>query len=199
MRIAAKPFSLPLDLVRQIKFISPNVCELDVIAKGCHPTSLLESSEVNIDELFRKDQDFLAKLNAAAVEVTKYVDCILVTLGANGVLIVRKDSGESRFFNDDGIYIQPSVQSSKVHSRFYKVQPVTNVINVSGAGDSFTSGFVAAMLRAKTEDVCVSVGRESAMAALLSHSAVPAQYFSANHECWNQKAAFTSMSNKNAK
>lgn len=195
MRIADKPFSLPLDLVRQIKFISPNVHELDAIANDSHTPRLLESTDANIDQLFRDDPNFLAKINAAAAAVTKYVDCILVTLGANGILVVRKDTSESRYFNDAGAYIKPSAQSSRVRSRFYRVQPVSNVVNVSGAGDSFTTGFLAAMIRTKSEEVCVSVGRESAKAALLSHSAVPAKYFAADHHCWNQKAEFTSIPN----
>lgn len=195
MRKADKPFSLPVRLVRQIKFISPNVHELDAIAKDRHAPRLLESTDVNIDQRFLDDPEFLAKINAAAAALTRYVECILVTLGANGILVIRRDTGESRYFNDAGAYIKPSAQSARVQSRFYRVQPVSNVVNVSGAGDSFTTGFLAAMIRAKSEEVCVSVGRESAKAALLSHSAVPAKYFAPDHHCWNQKAEFTSIPN----
>lgn len=195
MRIADKPFSLPLDLIRQIKFMSPNVYELDAIAQHYHSSRLLESTELNVDQLFRDDPDFLVKINAAAAAVAKYVDCILVTLGANGVLVVRKETGDARFFNEATTYLKPSAQSLRMKSRFYRVQPVSNVVNVSGAGDSFTTGFLAAMIRAKPEEVCVSVGRESAKAALLSHSAVPAKYFASNHLCWTQEAEFTSIPN----
>lgn len=195
MRKADKPLSLPLDLVRQIKFISPNVHELDALVRDFLTPRLLESTDVDIDQRFRDDPNFLAKINVAAVAVNKYIDCILVTLGANGILVVRKDTGRSTYFNDAGAYIKPSAQSSGVQSRFYRVQPVSDVVNVSGAGDSFTTGFLAAMIRAKSEEICVSVGRESAKAALLSNSAVPAQYFAADHHCWNQKAEFTSIPN----
>lgn len=193
MRKAHKPFSLPLDLVRQIKFISPNVCELDAIAKDCHAPRLLDSTAVNIDHLFRDNQDFLGQINAAAVAVTDLVDCVLVTLGANGVLVVRKDTGQSRFFDDAGSYVEPSSAASGVQSKFYTVEPVSNVVNVSGAGDSFTTGFLAAMIRAKSEETCVAVGRECAKAALRSHSAVPANYFASNHHCWNEQAEFISV------
>lgn len=195
MRIADKPFSLPLDLVRQIKFMSPNVYELDAIAQHYHSSSLLESTELHIDQLFRDDPDFLVKVNAAAAAVAKYVDCILVTLGANGVLLVRKETGESRFFNAASAYLKPPAHTRRMQSRFYRVQPVSNVVNVSGAGDSFTAGFLAAMIRAKPEEVCVSVGRESAKAALRSHSAVPAKYFASNHLCWTHTAEFTTVPN----
>lgn len=196
MRMADKPFTLPLDLVRQIKFISPNVFELDAIAKRWHSPGLLKTTVVNIDHLFRDDPEFLTKVNAATAIVANYVDCILVTLGANGVLVVRKQTGESRFFNATGAYIKPSSHESRVQSNFYGVQPASNVINVSGAGDSFTSGFLTAMIRGKAEDICVSVGCESAKAALHSHSAVPAKYFAPDHLYWNQKAMFASIPNK---
>lgn len=76
----------------------------------------------------------------------------------------------------------------KVHNRFYEVNPVTDVVNVSGAGDSFNVGFICAMIRGYNEEICVSVGFESARAALRSSGAVPTEYFKSNHPCWTRAA-----------
>lgn len=51
-----------------------------------------------------------------------------------------------------------------------------DIINVSGAGDSFASGFIAGMLQGWTASECVWKGMISARCALKSPSAVPNSY-----------------------
>lgn len=66
-------------------------------------------------------------------------------------------------------------------------------MNVSGAGDSFSSGFIAAMLNGLPENVCVSVAYEAAHRALLSKHAVAEEYFDRKHECWSTAKPFQSL------
>lgn len=183
MRIAGKPFSLPRELIRQIKFISPNIYELIEIAKtlncsipdGIGPDQLLLS---HISEL----KDLSAQVNG-------HVDNIFITLGAKGMLLVRKQGPESAFLDSKDEYIEPEGNDNS-HWRFYSAEPIANVVNVSGAGDSFNSGFITAMIRGKPEPICVAVGFESAITALRSQAAVPDEYFSNAHSCWAKEAEF---------
>lgn len=183
MRIAGKPFTLPIDLTRQIKFISPNIFELIEIAKALnYPNAIPDSAE---------PIDFLAthstELKAIAQHVNGIVDNILITLGSNGALIVRKQNVQTPLFNQTYSYVtgQELIESQL---RFYPAKSVDGVVNVSGAGDSFNSGFITAMIRGKSESICVAVGFQSATTALRSTAAVPNKYFDADHLCWTKPA-----------
>lgn len=189
MRIASKPFQLPRDLIHQIKFISPNIYELDSIAKYLGCCSLIENNEVIIDELF-KDTNFIKSVINSSNCVAEYIDNVVITLGSNGILVSRRSSStDLRFFNTKLQYNKPSAKSDVQH-RFYGTKKIMNIVNVSGAGDSFNVGFITAMINSCYEDTCVSVGIEGAKAALNSTSAVPDRYFSKKHECWSNTAIF---------
>lgn len=186
MLIATKPFNLPSELVNQIKFISPNIYELNAIAIHLNLPKMIDSTETSIDHLFESDSDLLLKIKAATTEITKHIDNVIVTLGPRGLLMTTKrSSGNMKIFNNKMTY---NKLSCKVHNRFYVVDPVTEVVNVSGAGDSFNVGFISAMLCGYGESICVSVGLESARTALKSSGAVPSTYFKSNHPCWTQGA-----------
>lgn len=184
MRIAGKPFTLPSDLTRQIKFVSPNIFELAEIANALNYTSTLPT-DLNLDELLSSHSSDLKTL---AAQVNDHVDNILITLGSKGALLVRKNSPASLFFNRSGQY--NNKQSPKSEARFYLANPIGDVVNVSGAGDSFNAGFISAMIRGMPEAICVSVGFQGAITALRSMAAVPEAYFSMEHPCWKKGAAF---------
>lgn len=74
--------------------------------------------------------------------------------------------------------------------RYYHSEPIKTIVNVSGAGDSFSSGFIAGMLRGLPEDVCISVGFEAANKALHSKNAVAEFYFDDKHHCWHTASPF---------
>lgn len=184
MRIAGKPFTLPSDLTRQIKFVSPNIFELAEIANALNYTSTLPT-DLNLDELLSSHSSDLKTL---AAQVNDHVDNILITLGSKGALLVRKNFPASLFFNRSGQY--NNKQSPKSEARFYLANPIGDVVNVSGAGDSFNAGFISAMIRGMPEAICVSVGFQGAITALRSMAAVPEAYFSMEHSCWKKGAAF---------
>lgn len=185
--IATKPFNLPPELIDQIKFISPNIYELNAIASYLNLPKIIDSTETSIDHLFESNSDLLLKITAATNEIIKLIDNIIVTLGPYGILMTTKRaSADMKIFNNKMTYNNISYKA--YNNRFYGVDPVTDVVNVSGAGDSFNVGFISAMIRGYDESICVSVGLESARAALKSSSAVPFAYFKSNHPCWTQAA-----------
>lgn len=186
MLLATKPFNLPSELLNQIKFISPNIYELNAIANHLNLPKIIDSTETSIDHLFESDSDLLLKIKAITTEIIKNIDNVIVTLGPRGILMTTKrSSGDMKIFNNKMTY---NKLRCKVYNRFYGVDPVTEVVNVSGAGDSFDVGFISAMICGYGESICVSVGLESAKTALKSSGAVPSEYFKSDHRCWTQAA-----------
>lgn len=189
MRIALKPFNLHIDLIRQIKFISPNIHELNTILEYFGSKPLLKSDE-DVDYVF-KESNFIQKIKEASADVTKHIDNIIVTLGSNGVLMTRKFTTENFCFFNESDYIAPG--QTDLQHRYYNVEKMTNIVNVSGAGDSFNSGFIAAMINGSSEDICISVGMESAKVAIKSIGPVPDFYFDKNHRCWHFPASYKTI------
>lgn len=65
-----------------------------------------------------------------------------------------------------------------------------DMVSSTGAGDAFNSGFITAMLKHKSEAICVSVGFEAATASLHSMNAVPLEFFNESHPCWKTPAQY---------
>lgn len=190
MRIALKPFNLPADLIRQIKFISPNIHELNTILEHFGSKPLLKSDE-DVECAF-KEPLFIQKIKEASADVTQHIDNIIVTLGSNGVVMTRKFTPENfRFFDEKSNYI--GSDQTEIQHRYYNVEKMSNIVNVSGAGDSFNSGFIAAMINGSPEDICMSVGMKSAKVAIKSIGPVPDFYFDKNHECWHSPASYKTI------
>lgn len=193
MRIASKPFQLPKNLIRHIKFVSPNIYELNSISEYLGYGNFIENNEVDIETLFKNNPNFIELVKDASGKIAEYIDNVVVTLGSNGTLITRKSSSNDlRFFDLELRYIKP-LEDYNIQHRFYTAKKLEKISNVSGAGDSFNSGMIYAMIGSYCEDICVSVGMESATAALNSTSAVPCRYFGKNHECWRNAATYKTL------
>lgn len=119
-----------------------------------------------------------------AEKLVEHIDVVIVTLGDDGLIVARKGEAEDQLLNN---------KKQKVGVRFYPVEKIENVVNVSGAGDSLASGIIAAFLDGKSEDECVSVGFEAARTALFSKSTVATSLFGKEHPCWEQKAAYQTI------
>ncbi|CAD7092908.1 unnamed protein product [Hermetia illucens] len=172
MRIADKPYTLPRSLTNQIKFISPNIYELQKIAQVLNTGT--EINEINMTS----NADILRTAKNLARSVIEHFDTIIVTLGPLGVLIASKSTTKPIFNNQQ----QYSIERGPVKYRHYLAPKLDNLVNVSGAGDSFTSGFISAMLSGATEDTCVAIAFQAAQCALKSESAVPDKYFQGDEE-----------------
>ncbi|XP_073834207.1 uncharacterized protein [Musca autumnalis] len=180
MLIAGKPFELSQQQFQQIKFISPNVYELKTIAEtlqGCKvdwdPNKSLAAGQ---DQLISECKNILQ-------QIEHHFDCIVVTLGSHGVLVnIRGECFQHRFFDSSPLNYNPPPLSKTYSRRFYKAPVVSDIVNVSGAGDSFSGGFITGILRGYTLDESIAFGFVAATCSLKSESAVPAQYFNSKDD-----------------
>lgn len=163
MRIATKPFTLPKELWQAIKFISPNLFELVELSKIITGKEMIIPHGDNIE--------LLPFAKRVLESVHDHFHCILLTLGAHGVIVDRRKTNNLLDTGNDQLWLDER------SLRFYPTEEVTNLVNVSGAGDSFSSGFITNMLRGKSEEECISLGFFAAQKALQSESAVPKRYF----------------------
>ncbi|GLV41605.1 uncharacterized protein CBL_06834 [Carabus blaptoides fortunei] len=171
--VSAAPFSCPN--YRAVKYISPNLNELRIIAQSLGVSVPPASS------------DTLAEAAHLGRLVAEYIDTVFVTLGARGLLVVRKGTAK------DPLHGTTSITPGDVRVRHYNAAEITQIVNVSGAGDCLASGIIVAMLAGLPESVCVSVGFAAAQMALQSRSAVPSVLFDKNHVSWTQTAAYTEL------
>lgn len=180
------PFKQPHAQIQQIKFISPNIYELITIAKA-----LNYGDPIDFDVITENPGQFLANVKKLTLFVNETIDNVIVTLGHFGILLGRKKmNANMAFYKNQTGYIHPYGKRDTI-ARFYAAPRLENVVNVSGAGDSFASGFIVAMLKELPENVCVSVGFEAAAAALRAQSAVPSRYFDEYHKCWQTPSSFS--------
>ncbi|XP_055911932.1 uncharacterized protein LOC129945960 [Eupeodes corollae] len=161
MRIAGKPFILSKDLWQAIKFISPNLYELVEISR------VLTGQEQTIPNDHKELIPFAKKVLES---IDEHFHCILLTLGAHGVIVDRRKTQNLLDIDGDQKILGRSI-------RFYPTEEITKLVNVSGAGDSFASGFIANMLRGKSEEECIALGFFAAQKALQTDGAVPKEYF----------------------
>lgn len=128
MRIANKPFKLSPEKYKAIKFISPNLYELRTIAEELGvPMEMIRDTNLEDSSV----DDIISEVSNISKILNKSIDNIIVTLGNKGVVLTRKSSADSIFFVKD---------DCKTQTRFYKTENIEKLVNVSGAGDSFTSG-----------------------------------------------------------
>ncbi|CAG9823377.1 unnamed protein product [Phaedon cochleariae] len=120
-----------------------------------------------------------------SMKLLNFIDNILVTLGSDGLLIARRGSATDNF--------QENLQLSSEHVRHYPIEEIHDLVNVSGAGDCFSSGFIAAAISGMPEEVCVSVGFAAAKLALQCQAAVPIEMFDKGHECWKTPAKYQTI------
>lgn len=167
MFIAGKPFKLGSELTQHIRLLKPNLHELKTIAATItgKPVDLQLDSKMERSLLLKQTKQLLNQIDS-------HFNCIIATLGNHGVLLSFRSDAE----NEPGklLSLSPACEHTTL---FYSPPKLQNIVNVSGAGDSFCAGFITALLKEHTLDECVAAGFASAERALLSESAVPAKYF----------------------
>lgn len=173
MLIAGKPFQLNSVLTQQIRIITPNIYELKTIAE----TITGKNIEWNPNAAFSQLNVLLKDCQELLLKIEDQFDCIVVTLGVYGVLInLRGNSFEQCLFDDKtGNYV--NYKTNQFIKRLYHAPAVENIVNVSGAGDSLSSGFIAGLLRGLSVNDSIGFGFLAAKRSLQSNSAVPTEYF----------------------
>ncbi|EDW13083.1 uncharacterized protein Dmoj_GI21777 [Drosophila mojavensis] len=167
MFIAGKPFKLPPELTRHIRLTKPNIHELKTIVETITGQSVNWEPNTKVER-----SELLAQAKQLLHQIESHFNCIIATLGAHGVLLsIRSDAAHD---TSKLLSLSPSCEHI---THFYAAPKLSNIVNVSGAGDSFCAGFITALLRSHSLDECVAAGFVSAERALLSESAVPSTYF----------------------
>lgn len=189
MSIAGKPFELERKFYEQIKFVSPNLYELRKIAETLNISPAIKSN-LKVEKATTEDekQKLFQEITELCNELQEYIDNVIVTAGSFGVFIQRSRGMQRAFFTDDLKYIEGRKDDKSC--RHYPGHLIDKVVNVSGAGDAFCAGFITGMLKMKPEEICVSVGLQSALTALMSIHAVPKTFFASDHSCWKTPAKF---------
>ncbi|XP_076879056.1 uncharacterized protein LOC143527632 [Brachyhypopomus gauderio] len=152
---ACKPFLS--ESWKTLTYISPNLAELCTM----NQTLLLPTPKVLSSSL----EDVLGSAAALSRPLLEHVRCVIVTLGALGVLVCGEhDAGT--------VTLQPQKHSRKgrLCAMYYPALVVRSedTVNVSGAGDSLAGGLMAGVLQGRDTDTCVHMGLLAARLSLFS-------------------------------
>ncbi|XP_039664409.1 pseudouridine-metabolizing bifunctional protein C1861.05 isoform X1 [Perca fluviatilis] len=152
---ACKPFLS--DAWKSLSYSSPNLAELCTMNK----TLGIPTPEVLPSSL----EEVLSVAVALSRPLLEHLHCLVVTLGASGVLVC----GE---YDAGSVNLQPRKQKRRrrlcaVH---YPALTVTaeETMNVSGAGDSLAGALMAGILQRRDTDSCVRMGLLAARLSLAS-------------------------------
>ncbi|XP_018540061.1 uncharacterized protein zgc:136858 isoform X2 [Lates calcarifer] len=152
---ACKPFLS--DAWKSLSYSSPNLAELCTMNKtlGIPTPEVLPSS---LEEL-------LSIAVALSRPLLEQLHCLVVTLGANGVLVCGEHNAGS-------VNLQPRNQKRRrqLFAVHYPALTVTaeETMNVSGAGDSLAGALMAGILQRQDTDTCVRMGLLAAWLSLAS-------------------------------
>uniref|UniRef100_A0A8C5PMY7 Carbohydrate kinase PfkB domain-containing protein n=1 Tax=Leptobrachium leishanense TaxID=445787 RepID=A0A8C5PMY7_9ANUR len=113
--------------------------------------------------------DIIDKAIVLSLPLLEYLHCVIITLGANGVLLCGYSSGGALF-----LYPKIKVRQEGLSALHYPAAPISpkEIVNVSGAGDSFIAGFLAGILAEMNTDICVRMGLLAARLSLQSHGPI---------------------------
>lgn len=191
MSIAGKPYELERKCYEQIKFISPNLYELRKIADTLR-IQPAKKGDLKVEDVRANDEEkkkeILSEIIGLCDKLQEHIDNIIVTAGSLGVFIQRARGSGGEFFTTDLTYVEGGTGNKSC--RYYPGKAIDKIVNASGAGDAFSAGFITGMLKKQPEGICVSVGFEAAIAALMSKRAVPKTFFDSGHQCWKTSAKF---------
>ncbi|XP_068046894.1 uncharacterized protein [Anomalospiza imberbis] len=158
---ASKPFLS--DSWKALTYISPNLQELRAINRTLgNPLPA---------ELPSRLEDVVQAAVALACPLLAHLHCVVVTLGAHGVLLCGKSLGGS-------ISLYPGAHEQAAAARLcaahYPTIPISReeIVNVSGAGDSLMAGILAGMLAKHDTGTCVRMGLLAASLSLRSYEPI---------------------------
>ncbi|XP_063303670.1 uncharacterized protein LOC134602585 isoform X2 [Pelobates fuscus] len=156
---AAKPFRV--DSWKALTYISPNLRELISINMTLgYPVHFDIPSELD---------SIIDTAIALSLPLLEYLRCVIITLGANGVLLCGHSDGESLL-----LCPKAKIRRGEMCAMHYPAAPISpkEIINVSGAGDSFMAGLLFGALAEKNTDICVRMGLLAARLSLQAHGPI---------------------------
>ncbi|XP_011605810.2 pseudouridine-metabolizing bifunctional protein C1861.05 [Takifugu rubripes] len=152
---ARKPFLS--DAWKALSYTSPNLAEL----RAMNETLGFQTPEV----LPSSPDEVLALAVVLARPLLEHIHCLIVTLGANGLLVCGEHDGGS-------VNLHPRNQKRprKLCALHYPALTVLpeETANVSGAGDSLAGALIAGVLQQRDADSCVRMGLLAARQSLVS-------------------------------
>ncbi|XP_064276931.1 uncharacterized protein LOC135300880 isoform X4 [Passer domesticus] len=158
---ASKPFLS--DSWKALTYISPNLQELRAINRTLgNPLPA---------ELPSRLEEVVQAAVALACPLLAHLHCVVVTLGAHGVLLCGKSLGGS-------ISLYPGAHKQAAAARLcaahYPAIPISReeIVNVSGAGDSLMAGILAGVLAKHDTGTCVRMGLLAASLSLRSYEPI---------------------------
>ncbi|RMC02885.1 hypothetical protein DUI87_20078 [Hirundo rustica rustica] len=158
---ASKPFLS--DSWKALTYISPNLQELRAINRTLgNPLPA---------ELPSRLEDVVQAAVALACPLLAHLHCVVVTLGAHGVLLCGKSLGGSISLYP-GAHEQPA--AARLCAAHYPAVPISReeMVSVSGAGDSLMAGILAGMLANHDTGTCVRMGLLAASLSLRSYEPI---------------------------
>ncbi|XP_005482838.2 uncharacterized protein LOC102073347 isoform X1 [Zonotrichia albicollis] len=158
---ASKPFLS--DSWKALTYISPNLQELRAINRTLgNPVPA---------ELPSRLEDAVQAAAALACPLLSHLQCVVVTLGAHGVLLCGRSLAGS-------ISLHPGAHRQAAAARLcaahYPAIPISReeIVNVSGAGDSLMAGILAGVLAKHDTGTCVRMGLLAASLSLRSYEPI---------------------------
>lgn len=109
-----------------------------------------------------KNSRDLADIVQLSKAVTPYIRFLVITLGSNGVITIKNTNNN----------IRNTQYKDKIIVKVYPTDPLEIIENVSGAGDSFSSGIIHGILTGLKESQCISIGFKAAKETLMSKNTV---------------------------
>ncbi|KAI6079873.1 Pseudouridine-metabolizing bifunctional protein-like isoform X3 [Aix galericulata] len=127
--------------------------------------------EHQLAELPSRLEDVIQTAMALARPLLAHLCCVVVTLGAHGVLLCGKSLGGSISLRP-AAHEQPAAAS--LCATHYPAIHISReeIVNVSGAGDSLLAGLLAGMLAKHDTDTCVRMGLLAASLSLRSYEPI---------------------------
>lgn len=178
-------YLLQLDNANNIPvFYEPtDVRKSDKFLKSGFPSAVTYFSP-NLKELFSAtgssySYDDLNDLKAslykavdASVDMLTVLQVIIVTMGDDGVLIVRRGSANEPLplTNDRGIKSRSEFTISATH---YPVRKICDAVSCSGAGDCLSAAFITSILNNYSQGQAVAAGIQAAALSLGDEMSVP--------------------------
>ncbi|XP_027210795.2 uncharacterized protein [Penaeus vannamei] len=153
----------------KVTFSSPNLSELRSIWRHLGLSELPPSNHATEGEDLT---DILGAIVHTATPLLDTMSALMVTLGPQGFMILRKASPEKS--NDPLLPVLRAPHSSDgIIGLHFPGQKNPNVISVSGAGDCLAAGFIAGMLQGHGLSECSALGLHAASLSLEASPAVP--------------------------